>query len=111
MSGDDLCQHIAQISLRIDAVHFASFDERGNDRPVLAAAVGTGEEMVFAPECNGADGALDHIGVDLDAAVVEESNKAAPAGGGETARARVGGLPGEGGKPGFEPETQVVDER
>ena len=52
MSGDDLGQHIAQISLGIDAVHLASFDERGDDRPMLAAAVGTGEEMVFAPERN-----------------------------------------------------------
>src|ERR1700740_656803 len=52
MSGDDLREHIAQIGLRIDGVHFAGFDERGNDRPVLPAAVGAGEEMVFAPERN-----------------------------------------------------------
>jgi hypothetical protein len=52
MSGDDLREHVAQIELRIDVIHLAGFDERGNDRPVLAAAVGAGEEMVFAPERN-----------------------------------------------------------
>jgi hypothetical protein len=41
--------------LRIDGVHFASFDERGNDCPLLAATVGAGEEMIFAPERNLAD--------------------------------------------------------
>jgi hypothetical protein len=44
---------------------------------VVAAAVGAGEEMVFAPECNRADGALDHIGVDrrapLGAALIERA--------------------------------------
>jgi hypothetical protein len=50
MTCDDLCEHVAQIGLRIDAVHFASFDERGNDRPMLAATVGASEEMVLAAE-------------------------------------------------------------
>jgi hypothetical protein len=110
MSRDDPGQHIAHISLRIDAVHLASFDERGDDRPMLAAAVGAGVEMVFAPECNRAGGALDHIGVDLDAAVVQESNKAVPAREGVPDRERDSRF-GDGGKPGFEPETEVVDER
>src|SRR6476620_159734 len=52
MTCDDLCEHVAQIGLRIDAVHFASFDERGNDRPMLAATVGASEEMVLAAERN-----------------------------------------------------------
>jgi hypothetical protein len=39
-----------QVSLRVDGVHFASFNERGNDCPLLAATVGAGEEMIFAPE-------------------------------------------------------------
>jgi hypothetical protein len=38
--------------LRINAVHLASFDERGDDRPMLAAAIGAGEEMIFTPERN-----------------------------------------------------------
>src|SRR5215475_12518897 len=34
---------IGRLSLRIDPVHLAGFDERGDDRPMLAAAVGAGE--------------------------------------------------------------------
>src|SRR6187402_3777995 len=75
MAGNDLCEHVAQIGLRIEAVHLASFDERGNDRPMLAAAVGAGEEVVLAAERDRADRALDDIGVDLDAAVVEEAGE------------------------------------
>ena len=61
MAGNDLCEHVAQIGLRIEAVHLASFDERGNDRPMLAAAVGAGEEVVLAAERGLADRALDDL--------------------------------------------------
>src|SRR5262245_25602903 len=111
MTRDDPGEHVAQVSLRIDPVHLAGFDERGDDRPMLAAAVGAGEEMIFAPERDRPDCALDDIGVDLDAAVVEEASKAVPA------RERVadcsgdGGFAGDGGKLGLEPQTQIVDER
>ena len=50
MTCDDLGQHVAQIRLRVNTIHFASFDEGGDDRPMLTAAIGTGEEMVLAPE-------------------------------------------------------------
>jgi hypothetical protein len=36
--------------LRIEATEFASLDERGNDRAVFSAAVGTGQERVLAIE-------------------------------------------------------------
>ena len=73
MTRDDLGEHVAQVSLRIDGVHLAGFDERGDDRPMLAAAVGASEEMIFAPERDRPDCARDDIGVDFDAAVVEEA--------------------------------------
>ena len=50
MARDDPGEHVAQVGLRIDPIHLAGFDERGDDRPMLAAAVGAGEEMIFAPE-------------------------------------------------------------
>ncbi len=58
---------------------------------MLAAAVGAGEEMIFAPERDRPDCAFDDIGVDLDAAVVEEASKAV------SARERVADCPGDGG--------------
>ena len=111
MARDDLLEHVVQVSLRIDGVHFASFDERGNDCPLLAATVGAGEEMIFAPERDRTDRALNYIGVDLDAAVVEEAGKTFPARECVADRPGDGRLAGDGGKLGFEPETQVVDER
>lgn len=48
-------------------------------RPVLATAVGPGKERVLAIECNWPDRAFDHVGVDLDPAVIEEACQACPA--------------------------------
>src|SRR5262245_1065786 len=110
MTRDDPDEHVAQVSLRVDPVHLAGFDERGDDRPMLAAAVGAGEEMIFAPERDRPDCAFDDIGVDLDAAVVEEASKAVPA------RERVadcsgdGGFAGDGGKLGLERLTAIIRE-
>ena len=79
MAVDDLHEDVGHIGLRIDAIDFAGLDKRGNDRPVLSPAIGTREESVLPIEGNGADGALDDIGVDLDAPVVDEARQAVPA--------------------------------
>ena len=79
MAVDDPGDDVGEVGLRIDAVELAGLDQRGDDRPVLAAAVGAGEESVLAVEGDGADGAFDDVGVDLDAAVVEEAGEAFPA--------------------------------
>jgi hypothetical protein len=47
---------------------------------VLATAVGAGEERVFPIEGDWPDRAFHHVGVDLDAAVIEEAAKSSPAG-------------------------------
>src|SRR6185436_17983229 len=111
MTCDDLCEHVAQIGLRIDAVHFASFDERGNDRPMLAATVGASEEMVLAAERDRTDRTLDDIGVDVDAAVIKEAGKTIPARERVADRRGDGRLAGDGGELGFQPQTQGIDER
>ena len=59
----------------VHVVEFARFNERGDDCPVSSPFVAAGEESVFAIEGNWPDGSLDDIGVDLDAAVVEEADK------------------------------------
>ena len=73
MAVDDFRQHVGHVGLRIDAVELASLDERGDDRPVLGPAVRAGEESIFAIKGNGSDCALDDIGVDLDAPVVDKA--------------------------------------
>ena len=76
---DDFRDDVGEIGLRVDGVELASLDERSDDGPMFTAAVGTGEERVFAVECDGADGALDNVGVDLDASVVDEARETLPA--------------------------------
>ena len=46
---------------------------------MLAAAVGAGKERVLAVERQRADGALDGVGVQLDAPVLQEADEALPA--------------------------------
>ena len=55
MAIDDLRQDIGEPGLGIDTVEFTSFHERGDDCAMLAAAVRTGKECVFAIEGNRAD--------------------------------------------------------
>src|SRR6187431_1978268 len=78
---------------------------------MLAAAVGAGEEVVLAAERDRADRALDDIGVDLDAAVVEEAGEPVPARERVADRPGDGRLAGDGGELGFQPQTQSIDER
>ncbi len=64
--------------MRVHGVELAGLDQRGDDRPVGAALVAAGEERVLPVERDRPDAALDRVGVDLDAAVVEEAAKALP---------------------------------
>lgn len=80
MAVDDAGDDIGEIGLRVvDGVELAGFDERGDDGPMLAAAIGAGEERILAIECDRPDGSLDDVVVDLDATVVEEAVEALPA--------------------------------
>jgi hypothetical protein len=59
MAVDDLGEDVGEIGVRIDAAQLAGFDQRRDYGPVLAAAVGTGEEGVLAAEGDRANGTLD----------------------------------------------------
>ena len=63
-----------------NAVEFGHLDEKAEGRPSGTAAIRTGEQMILAAECNGTDRTLDNVGVDLDAAVIEEQAEGGPAG-------------------------------
>ena len=75
---DKLGEDIGEISFGIDVVEFARFDERSKDRPVLAAAVGTGEQGILAIERERTNGALDYVGIDLDPSIVDEATEPIP---------------------------------
>ena len=76
---DDLCDDVGEVDVRFDAREFAGLDQRGDDGPMLAAAVRASEECVFSVQSDRPDRAFDDVGVDLDTAVVEEAGQALPA--------------------------------
>ena len=75
---DELGEHVGEVGLRIDAVQLAGFDERGDTGPVLRTLIVAGEQRVLAIKRDGADAALDDVGVEFDAAVVEEPSEPVP---------------------------------
>ena len=79
MSGEEAGERGGEPGLRVDAVQLAGLDQRSDHRPVVAALVGAGEQCVFAIGRERADRTLDGVGVDLDAAVVEEPAEPVPA--------------------------------
>src|SRR5205814_4157880 len=79
MAVDDAGNDVGQIAVRLDAEALAAFDQRGDDRPMLGASIGAGEEGVFAREGNRPNGSLDHVVVDFDPAVLKKQAQACPA--------------------------------
>src|SRR5260370_34769424 len=71
-------QHVAEIGLRIDAMELAGLDERSDAGPVLRALIVARKQRVLAIEHERPDAALDDVGVELDAALVEEAGEPAP---------------------------------
>ncbi len=80
MSVDHPLQHVAQVSIGFDAVELAAFNQRADDCPPFASAVAAGEEMVFPAERHRADCTLDRIGVQFNAAIVQEARQTVPTG-------------------------------
>ncbi len=72
-------EDIPEVSIGFDVVELCRGYQRTDRCPSFSAAIGAGEQMVFAPERHGPDSALDRIVVELDAAVVEEPAQRRPA--------------------------------
>ena len=62
MSADDPGDDVGEIGVRLDAVELGGFDERGDDGPMLRAAVGAGEERILAGQGQRPVRALDGVG-------------------------------------------------
>src|ERR1700733_6989423 len=78
MAVDDFSDDVGEIGEGLDVVELARLDQRGDNGPMLAAAVGAREECVLAIQRDGANAALDNIGIDFDAAVVDEAGETFP---------------------------------
>ena len=53
--GGEFIEDVAEIGEGLDAIEFAGLDERGDDCPMLAATIGSGEQSVLAVQRNRAD--------------------------------------------------------
>ena len=70
MPVDHALEHVVQIRVGFDIVQFGSFNERTERRPARSAVIRSSEQMILSTEGNGADRALDGIGVELDTTIV-----------------------------------------
>src|SRR6516162_1136087 len=75
---DELSQHVGHPRQRIDEIQLAGLNERGGDCPVLRTHVVPGEECVLPRQCKRTHRALNRIGINLDAAIVEKEDKPLP---------------------------------
>jgi hypothetical protein len=111
MAVDDLCDYVGEVIARFDVTELAGLDQRGDDGPVLAAAVGAGEKRVFAVERVWPDRAFDDVAIDFDAAVVEEAGQPFPMRQGVADSLGELGLLANQGKLGLEPGFEDLDKR
>lgn len=111
VSAGEALEGVGEPGERVDVVELGGLDQAGDDRPVVAAVVGAGEQCVLAIEGNGPDGALDGVAVHLDAAFLEEQRQAGPARGGVTDGVGELALGADQGKPGGEQAEQRFDDR
>lgn len=110
VAGDEALEDVDQIGVGVHAVELAGLDERGDDGLVLGPAVGAGEEGILAIQGDRPDRPLDHIGVELDAAVVEEADQPVPVPEGIADGLGEAGLARKAGKLGLEPGPELLDE-
>ena len=108
---DHAPEHVDEIGVRLDAVELGGLNQRADDRPTFAAAVAARKEMILPSESYGTNRALDRIGVEFDAAVMQKARESVPT------RKRIADRFGERAAPRypgqlrFEPIAQGLDNR
>jgi hypothetical protein len=80
MSVGHSFQDILEVGEGLDVVELCCGDEGTDGRPARGTSVGSGEQVVLAAQRDGAHGSFDGVGVEFDAAVIEEAAKGIPAG-------------------------------
>ena len=78
ISVDHALEHVDEIGVWLEAVELGGFDQGADDRPTFAAAVAAGKEMILPSESYGTNRALDWIGVEFDAAVMQKARQSVP---------------------------------
>ena len=78
VTGGELFERDGKPGERIDIIHAASLHERADDRPGARTFGTAGEQRVFAGNDLGLERALDNVGVELDAAIIDEPGQPLP---------------------------------
>src|SRR6266540_3830087 len=76
---DHTLEHIAQVGVGLDVIHFGGFNQRTQRRPPRSTTIRFSEQMIFTTQCNGANRALNRIGVELNTTIVQEPREPMPA--------------------------------
>ena len=79
VSVDHPREHVTQISVGLDVIKLAGFDQRTEHSPSMTAAITAREEMILSSESNRLNRALDGVRVQFGAAVVQEAGQTMPA--------------------------------
>ncbi len=110
MTIRELGERLGQPGVWVDAGDLAVLDQRGDDRPVVAALVGAREQGILAVEGQRSDRPLNGVGIELDAAIVEEDSEPVPAD--ERVAYRFGqlALGTHLAEPGFQIVVQLIDD-
>ena len=72
-------EDVLEIGEGLHIVELGSDDEGGDRCPALGTTIGSGKQVVLAAEGDWANGALDGVVVQFEAAVVEEAAEVVPA--------------------------------
>ena len=111
ISLDHALEHVLQIGIGLHAVEFAGLDQRTQHGPAPAPAVAARKEMILPSESDRSNRALDGIGVEFDAAVIQKARQSVPTG--KRVADRFGELaaPRYTGQLRLEPIVQGLDDR
>src|SRR5262245_40005696 len=80
MTVHETGEHLGEVGDWVDAMQLATLDESGEHCPVLGPLIRAGEKCVLSIESDRTDASLDWIGVELDLAIVEETDQPVPTG-------------------------------
>ena len=72
-------EHVFEVGVGLDPVELCRGEKRGDDGPSICAAVRPGKQMVFSSQSHRPDGAFHRIGVEFDAAIIQEPAERRPA--------------------------------
>jgi len=78
VAGDQAFQHIGEPSERLDAIQLRSCNQRHRDGPPYRPAVIASEQTIFSCKSHRPHAAFDDVGIELDAAIVEEQYQSGP---------------------------------